>query len=212
MPPWNCASGTRAGGSDAAGTSARRPRPRSAPGRTRPASISSRNEKARVNGLRRPPWLFFCPLPAPIGTAAAPISTGKDRAAHGDGLPDLPGRPDEQGTAPRGRGECGFRSPKSFLGVNFFEGLPPSGPKNKGVGQKFQGSGHHGGGGTGMVHTILVEPTKWWLLTICKRLMICRCRQNIPTAILLRSTKSGGTILPGAVKWELFTEYLQMTP
>nr|DAJ93873.1 MAG TPA: hypothetical protein [Caudoviricetes sp.] len=61
----------RAGGSGAAGTSARRPRPRSAPGRTRPASISSRNEKARVNGLRRPPWLFFCPLPAPI-------STGKD--------------------------------------------------------------------------------------------------------------------------------------
>lgn len=91
----------RAGGSGAAGTSARRPRPRSAPGRTRPASISSRNEKARVNGLRRPPWLFFCPLPAPISTAAAPISTGKDRAAHGDGLPDLPGLggvglPDEQ--------------------------------------------------------------------------------------------------------------------
>lgn len=56
-----------------------------------PASISSRNEKARVNGLRRPPWLFFCPLPAPISTAAAPIGTGKDRTAHGDGLPDLPG-------------------------------------------------------------------------------------------------------------------------
>lgn len=91
VPPWNGASGTRAGGSGAAGTSARRPRPRSAPGRTRPASISSRNEKARVNGLRRPPWLFFCPLPAPISTAAAPIGTGKDRAAHGDGLPDLPG-------------------------------------------------------------------------------------------------------------------------
>lgn len=94
----------RAGGSGAAGTSARRPRPRSTPGRTRPASISSRNEKARVNGLRRPPWLFFCPLPAPISTAAAPISTGKDRAAHGDGLPDLPGLggaglPDEQRTA-----------------------------------------------------------------------------------------------------------------
>lgn len=94
----------RAGGSGAAGTSARRPRPRSAPGRTRPATISSRNEKARVNGLRRPPWLFFCPRPAPISTAAAPISTGKDRAAHGDGLPDLPGLggvglPDEQRTA-----------------------------------------------------------------------------------------------------------------
>lgn len=59
-----------------------------------------------MNGLRRPPWLFFCPLPAPapISTAAAPISTGKDRAAHGDGLPDLPGLggdglPDEQRTA-----------------------------------------------------------------------------------------------------------------
>lgn len=78
--------------------------PRSAPGRTRPASISSRNEKARVNGLRRPPWLFFCPRPAPISTAAAPISTGKDRTAHGDGLPDLTGLggvglPDEQRTA-----------------------------------------------------------------------------------------------------------------
>ena len=87
----------RAGGSGAAGTNARRPRPRSAPGRTRPASISSRNEKARVNGLRRPPWLFFCPRPAPI-------STGKDRTAHGDDLPDLPGLggvglPDEQRTA-----------------------------------------------------------------------------------------------------------------
>ena len=55
-----------------------------------------------MNGLRRPPWLFFCPLPAPISTAA-PISTGKDRAAHGDDLPDLPGLggvglPDEQRT------------------------------------------------------------------------------------------------------------------
>lgn len=50
-----------------------------------------------MNGLRRPPWLFFCPLPAPI-------STGKTRAAHGDDLPDLPGLggvglPDEQRTA-----------------------------------------------------------------------------------------------------------------
>lgn len=68
------------------------------------SAASSRNEKARVNGLRRPPWLFFCLRPAPISTAAAPISTGKDRAAHGDGLPDLPGLggdglPDEQRTA-----------------------------------------------------------------------------------------------------------------
>lgn len=80
-----------------------------------PASISSRNEKARVNGLRRPPWLFFCPLPAPISTAAAPISTGKARAAHGDGLPDLPGLggaglPDEQRTArPITCPACSFR-------------------------------------------------------------------------------------------------------
>lgn len=56
-----------------------------------------KRKKARVNGPRRPPWLFFCPLPAPI-------STGKDRAAHGDDLPDLPGLggvglPDEQRTA-----------------------------------------------------------------------------------------------------------------
>ena len=95
-PPWNGASGTRAGCPvrvdqvqpepvpDGPGPDQHREgpaRPRSAPGRTRPASISSRNEKARVNGLRRPPWLFFCPLPAPI-------STGKTRAAHGDDLPD----------------------------------------------------------------------------------------------------------------------------
>ena len=56
-----------------------------------------------MNGLRRPPWLFFCPLPAPISTTA-PIGTGKDRAAHGDSLPDLPGLggvglPEEQRTA-----------------------------------------------------------------------------------------------------------------
>ena len=33
-----------------------------------------------------------------------------------------------------------------------------------------------------------------------------------PVAILLRSTKSGGTILPRVEKWWLFTEYLQTTP
>lgn len=68
-----------------------------------PPRSAAETKKARVNGLRRPPWLFFCPRPAPISTAA-PISTGKDRAAHGDGLPDLPGLggvgpPDEQRTA-----------------------------------------------------------------------------------------------------------------
>lgn len=108
VPPWNGASGTRAGCPVRVDQVQPEPvpdgPPRSAPGRTRPAPISSRNEKARVNGLRRPPWLFFCPRPAPISTAAAPIGTGKDRAAHGDGLPDLPGLggvgpPDEQRTA-----------------------------------------------------------------------------------------------------------------
>lgn len=108
VPPWNGASGTRA--RCPVRVDQVRPEPvpdgpgHAQPGRTRPASISSRNEKARVNGLRRPPWLFFCPLPAPISTAAAPISTGKDRAAHGDDLPDLPGLggaglPDEQRAA-----------------------------------------------------------------------------------------------------------------
>lgn len=85
------------------------------------SAASSRNEKARVNGLRRPPWLFFCPLPAPISTAAAPISTGKDRAAHGDGLPDLPGLggvglPDEQRTArPITCPACSFRPDPAAL-------------------------------------------------------------------------------------------------
>lgn len=108
MPPWNGASGTRAGCPVRVDQVQPEPVP-DGPGPDRhregpaPASISSRNEKARVNGLRRPPWLFFCPLPAPISTAT-PINTGKDRAAHGDGLPDLPGLggvglPDEQRTA-----------------------------------------------------------------------------------------------------------------
>nr|DAX33716.1 MAG TPA: hypothetical protein [Caudoviricetes sp.] len=109
VPPWNGASGTRARCPVRVDQVQPEPVPdgpgHAQPGRTRPASISSRNEKARVNGLRRPPWLFFCPRPAPISTAAATISTGKDRAAHGDGLPDhLPGLggvglPDEQRTA-----------------------------------------------------------------------------------------------------------------
>lgn len=110
VPPWNGVSRTRARCPVRVDQVQPEPVPdgpgHAQPGRTRPASISSRNEKARVNGLRRPPWLFFCPLPAPNGTAAAPISTGKDRAARGDGLPDLPGLggvglPDEQRTAAR---------------------------------------------------------------------------------------------------------------
>lgn len=68
-----------------------------------PPRSAAETKKARVNGPRRPPWLFFCPLPAPISTTA-PISTGKDRAAHGVGLPNLlglggVGLPDEQRTA-----------------------------------------------------------------------------------------------------------------
>lgn len=97
VPPWNGASGTHARCPVRVDQVKPEPVP-DGPGPDQhregpaPASISSRNEKARVNGLRRPPWLFFCPLPAPISTAAAPISTGKDRAAHGDGPPDhLPG-------------------------------------------------------------------------------------------------------------------------
>jgi hypothetical protein len=107
VPPWNGASGTRAGCPVRVDQLQPEPVP-DGPGPDQhregpaPASISSRNEKARVNGLRRPPWLFFCPRPAPISTAA-PISTGKDRAAHGDDLPDPPGLggvglPDEQRT------------------------------------------------------------------------------------------------------------------
>lgn len=107
MPPWNGASGTRARCPVRVDQVQPEPVP-DGPGpdqhREGPAPISSRNEKARVNGPRRPPWLFFYPRPAPISTAAAPISTGKDRAANGDDLPDLPGLggvglPDEQRTA-----------------------------------------------------------------------------------------------------------------
>lgn len=50
-----------------------------------------------------------------------------------------------------------------------------------------------------MVHTILVEPTKWWLLTICKRLMICRCRQNIRSD-LVEGNKIGWDHLAGGGK------------
>ena len=92
VPPWNGASGTRAGGSGAAGTSARRPRPRSAPGRTRPRLDQQQKRKTPQRTPRAArPGLSSARCPPPISTAAAPISTGKDRAAHGDGLPALPG-------------------------------------------------------------------------------------------------------------------------
>lgn len=109
VPPWNGASGTRAGCPVRVDQVQPEPVPAGpGPDQNRegpaPPRSAAETKKARVNGPRRPPWLFFCPLPAPISTAAAPISTGKDRAAHGDGLPDLPGLggvgpPDEQRTA-----------------------------------------------------------------------------------------------------------------
>lgn len=108
VPPWNGASGTRARCPvrvdqvqpeqvpDGPGPDQHREGPA-------PPRSAAETKKARVNGPRRPPWLFFYPRPAPISTVA-PINTGKDRAAHGDGLPDLPGLggvglPDEQRTA-----------------------------------------------------------------------------------------------------------------
>lgn len=55
-----------------------------------------------------------------------------------------------------------------------------------------------------MVHTILVEPTKWWLLTVCKRLMICRCRQNIDSD-LVEVNKIGRNHLAGGEVHRMFT-------
>lgn len=110
MPPWN-GSGWNCGDWNCAGAAGARRLPwistTTAPGQPRrPAPPRRQRSKARAaaHTPRRLPWLFFCPLPAPISTAAAPISTGKDCAAHGDGLPDLPGLggvglPDEQRAA-----------------------------------------------------------------------------------------------------------------
>lgn len=122
VPPWNGSGWNCAGGNCAAGLVPAACPPIStttAPGQHhRPAPPRRQRSKARAaaHTPRRLPWLFFCPLPAPapISTAAAPISTGKDRAAHGDGLPDLPGLggvglPDEQQTA----------SPITCLGCSF---------------------------------------------------------------------------------------------
>lgn len=104
VPPWNGASGTRAGGSGAAGTSARRPRPRSAPGRTRPRLDQQQKRKSQSERPAPPALAFLLPTARPDQHRRRPISTGKDRTAHGDGLPDLPGLggvglPDEQRTA-----------------------------------------------------------------------------------------------------------------
>lgn len=84
---------------------------------TAPAPISTGKDPPRLDQQQKrksqserpaPPALaFFLPAccgPAPISPTAAPISTGKNPAAHGDGLPDLPGLggdglPDEQRTA-----------------------------------------------------------------------------------------------------------------
>ena len=88
VPPWNGASGTRAGGSGAAGTSARRPRPRSAPGRTRPRLDQQQKRKSQSERPTPPALAFLLPAARPDQHRRRP---GKDRAAHGDGLPDLPG-------------------------------------------------------------------------------------------------------------------------
>lgn len=109
VPPWNgrrwnCAGGNCAAGLVPAACHRSAQPPPGSPRRPAPPRRQRSKARAAAHTPRRLPWLFFCPLPAPISTAAAPISTGKDRAAHGDDLPDLPGLggvgpPDEQRTA-----------------------------------------------------------------------------------------------------------------
>lgn len=111
VPPWNGASGTRARCPvrvdqvqpepvpDGPGPDQHREGP--AP----PRSAAETKKPERTANAARPG--FSSARRWTIGTTAAPISTGKDRAAHGDDgddLPDLPGLggvglPDEQRTA-----------------------------------------------------------------------------------------------------------------
>lgn len=74
-----------------------------------------------------------CPLPSPPRRPAAALGTAHRRPGTGPACrrPVRPRR--RKGTAPRRRARCGFRSPKIFLGVNFFEGLPRFCPPEKGV-------------------------------------------------------------------------------
>lgn len=108
VPPWNGASGTRARCPVRVDQVQPEPVPdgpgHAQPGRTRPASISSRNEKSQSERPAPPALAFLLPTARPDQHPAAPISTEKARAAHGDDLPDLPGLggvgpPDEQRTA-----------------------------------------------------------------------------------------------------------------
>lgn len=81
---------------------------------TAPAPISTGKDPPRLDQQQKrksqserpaPPALaFLLPTARPDQHRRRPISTGKNRAAHGDGLPDLPGLggvglPDEQRTA-----------------------------------------------------------------------------------------------------------------
>ena len=80
---------------------------------TAPAPISTGKNPPRLDQQQKrksqserpaPPALAFLLPTARPDRHRRPISTGKDRAAHGDGLPDLPGLggvglPDEQRTA-----------------------------------------------------------------------------------------------------------------
>lgn len=108
VPPWNGASGTRARcpvrvDQVQPEPVPARPRPRSAPERTRPASISSRNEKSQSERPAPPALAFLLPAARPDQHRRRPDQHREGPRAHGDGLPDLPGLggvglPDEQRT------------------------------------------------------------------------------------------------------------------
>lgn len=93
----------RAGGSGAAGTSARRPAPIGT-GNDPPRLDQQQKRKSQSERPAPSALAFLLPAARPDQHRRHPISTGKDRAANGDGLPDLPGLggvglPDEQRTA-----------------------------------------------------------------------------------------------------------------
>ena len=90
------------------------------------------------------PYLSPYPLSSPLwrpavalGPPWAPPAPARHRRP---GLPPpccCPVRPPpRQGTAPRRRPRCGFGSPKIFLGVKIFEGLPRFGPRKRVTGSK----------------------------------------------------------------------------
>lgn len=56
-----------------------------------PPRLDQQQKRKSQSERPTPPALaFLLPTAAPISTATAPINTGKDRAAHGDGLPICP--------------------------------------------------------------------------------------------------------------------------